>query len=67
MYNDMKRLSPNMYSKLPKAKDQKRGIHFMENDGIELSINKVKFLIFQIFSYMSEAERRKLNKMTFLI
>ncbi len=33
----------------------------MENDGIELSINKVKSLIFHIFSYMSEAERRKLN------
>ncbi len=33
----------------------------MENDGIRLNINKVKSLIFQIFSYMSEAERRKLN------
>lgn len=33
----------------------------MENGGIELGINKVKSLIFQFFSYMSEAERRKLN------
>ena len=33
----------------------------MENNGIELSINKVKSIIFKIFSYMSEAEKRKLN------
>jgi len=33
----------------------------MENNGIELSINKVKSQILKIFSFMSEAERRKLN------
>ena len=36
-------------------------IYFMENNGIDMSINKVKSQIFKIFSFMSEAERQKLN------
>lgn len=33
----------------------------MENDDIKLGPNQVKSLIFQIFSYLSEDERRKFN------
>ena len=33
----------------------------MENAGIELSLEKAKARIFQIFDYMSEAEKKKIN------